>query len=140
VHERTFCTIKPDATKAGKVGEILSRIEGAEFKIVALRMRTLTRRQAELFYDVHRSRPFFSSLCTFMSSGPCVTMVLEGDNAILGLRTLMGATDPGKARPGTIRADHGTTVENNAIHGSDGSDTAKGEIAYFFPEIELVSP
>jgi nucleoside-diphosphate kinase len=140
VHERTFCTIKPDATKAGKVGEILSRIEAAEFKVVAMRMRTLTRRQAELFYDVHRQRSFFSSLCDFMSSGPCVTMVLEGPNVILGLRTLMGATDPGKAKPGTIRADYGGSVENNAIHGSDGSDTAKTEISYFFPGIEMVTP
>jgi nucleoside-diphosphate kinase len=138
VSERTFCTIKPDAVRGGRIGEILTRIEAAEFKIVALQMRTLTRKQAELFYDVHRQRPFFSSLCDFMSSGPCVTMVLEAPNAVLGLRTLMGATDPASAKPGTIRADFGGSVENNAIHGSDGSDTAKVEIAYFFPGIELV--
>jgi len=138
VVERTFCTIKPDAVKSGKVGEILARIEAAQFQIVALQMRTLTRKQAELFYSVHSKRPFFSSLCDFMSSGACVTMVLEAPNAVLGLRTLMGATDPANAKPGTIRADFGSSVENNAIHGSDGADTAKTEIAYFFPGIELV--
>jgi nucleoside-diphosphate kinase len=136
--ERTFSTIKPDAVKAGKVGEILARIEHADFKIIALRMRRLTRHEAEMFYNVHRQRPFFSSLCDFMSSGPCVTMALEAPNAILGLRTLMGATDPTKAHPGTIRADFGSTIENNAIHGSDGVDTAKDEISYFFPGVELV--
>jgi nucleoside-diphosphate kinase len=135
--ERTFSTIKPDAVMAGKTGDILARIENAGFRIVALRMRRLTRIEAELFYDVHRERPFFGSLCDFMSSGPCVTMVLEAEDAILALRTLMGATDPSKAKPGTIRADFATSIEANAIHGSDGPDTAKGEIAYFFPGIEL---
>lgn len=135
--ERTFSTIKPDAVMAGKTGEILARIENAGFRIVALRMRRLTRIEAELFYDVHRERPFFGSLCDFMSSGPCVTMVLEAEDAILALRTLMGATDPSKAKPGTIRADFASSIEANAIHGSDGPDTAKGEIAYFFPGIEL---
>jgi nucleoside-diphosphate kinase len=136
--ERTFCTIKPDAVRAGKAGAILARIEEGGFKIVALRMRTLTRNEVELFYDVHRSRPFYASLCEFMSSGACVTMVLEADNAILGLRTLMGATDPAKAKDGTIRKEFGASVENNAIHGSDGPDTAKQEIGYFFAGIELI--
>ena len=136
--ERTFCAIKPDAVRAGNVGRILARIEEGNFKIVALRMRTLTRKEAEIFYDVHRERPFFGSLCDFMSSGPCVTMVLESDNAILKLRTLMGATDPGKAKEGTIRKEFGASVENNAVHGSDGPDTAKAEIGYFFSGIELV--
>lgn len=136
--ERTFCAIKPDAVRAGNVGRILARIEEGNFKIVALRMRTLTRKEAEIFYDVHRERPFFGSLCDFMSSGPCVTMVLEADNAILALRTLMGATDPVKAKEGTIRKEFGASVENNAVHGSDGPDTAKAEIGYFFSGIELV--
>jgi nucleoside-diphosphate kinase len=136
--ERTFCAIKPDAVRAGNVGKILARIEEGNFKTVALRMRTLTRKEAEIFYDVHRERPFFGSLCDFMSSGPCVTMVLEADNAILALRTLMGATDPAKAKEGTIRKEFGASVENNAIHGSDGQDTAKAEIGYFFSGIELV--
>jgi nucleoside-diphosphate kinase len=136
--ERTFSAIKPDAVRAGNVGKILTRIEEDGFKIVALRMRTLTRKEAEIFYDVHRERPFFGSLCDFMSSGPCVTMVLESDNAILKLRTLMGATDPGKAKEGTIRKEFGASVENNAVHGSDGPDTAKAEIGYFFSGIELV--
>jgi nucleoside-diphosphate kinase len=136
--ERTFSAIKPDAVRAGNVGKILQRIEEDGFKIVALRMRTLTRKEAEIFYDVHRERPFFGSLCDFMSSGPCVTLVLEADNAILKLRTLMGATDPAKAKEGTIRKEFGASVENNAVHGSDGQDTAKAEIGYFFSGIELV--
>jgi nucleoside-diphosphate kinase len=136
--ERTFSIIKPDAVKAGNAGAILSKIEAGGFKIVALRMRTLTATEAEMFYDVHRQRPFFKSLCEFMSSGPCITMVLEATNAILALRTLMGATDPAKAHDGTIRKDFGASVENNAIHGSDGVDTAKVEIGYFFSGIDLV--
>lgn len=136
--ERTFCAIKPDAVKAGHIGKIVQRITEGGFRVVALRMRKLTRQEAEIFYSVHKERPFYGSLCDFMSSGPCVTMVLEADNAILGLRTLMGATDPGKAKEGTIRAEFGTSVENNAIHGSDGTDTAKVEIGYFFSGIELV--
>jgi nucleoside-diphosphate kinase len=136
--ERTFSAIKPDAVRAGNTGKILARIEEDGFKVLALRVRHLTRKEAEMFYDVHRERPFFGSLCDFMSSGPCVTMVLEADNAILKLRTLMGATDPGKAKDGTIRKDFGASIENNAIHGSDGPDTAKAEIGYFFSGIELV--
>jgi nucleoside-diphosphate kinase len=136
--ERTFAIIKPDAVKAGNIGGILQKIEAAQFKIVAMRLRRLTSVEAEMFYDVHRARPFFKSLCDFMSSGPCVTMVLEAPNAILAWRTLMGATDPAKAHEGTIRKEFGASVENNATHGSDGVDTAKVEVAYFFPGIELV--
>ena len=136
--ERTFSAIKPDAVRAGNVGKIIQRIEEDGFKVVALRMRKLTRQEAEIFYSVHKERPFYGSLCDFMSSGPCVTMVLEADNAILKLRTLMGATDPAKAKEGTIRKEYGASVENNAIHGSDGPDTAKDEIGYFFSGIELV--
>lgn len=136
--ERTFCIIKPDAVKAGHIGAILAKIEAAQFKIIALRQRALSSVEAEMFYDVHRQRPFFKSLCEFMSSGPCVTMVLEAPNAILALRTLMGATDPAKAHDGTIRKEFGASIENNAIHGSDGVDTAKVEISYFFSGIEMV--
>ena len=135
--ERTFSIIKPDAVKAGKAGRILSRLETEGFRVLALRMRHLSRREAEGFYHVHRQRPFFGSLCEFMSSGPCVTMVLERDGAIQHLREIMGATDPAKAAPGTIRRDHAGSIEANAIHGSDGSESARFEIAYFFPGIEL---
>lgn len=135
--ERTFSIIKPDAVKAGKAGRILSRLETSGFRIVALRLRELTRTQAEGFYHVHRQRPFFGSLCDFMSSGPCITMVLERDNAIQQLRDLMGATDPGKAAEDTIRKDYGSSIEANAIHGSDAPETATFEIGYFFPRIEL---
>src|SRR6185295_17775307 len=134
--ERTFAIIKPDAVKAGNVGAILQKIEAAQFKIVAMRLRRLTPVEAEMFYDVHRARPFFKSLCDFMSSGPCLTLVLEAPNAILAWRTLMGATDPAKAHDGTIRKEFGASVENNATHGSDGVDTAKVEIGYFFAGIE----
>jgi len=135
--ERTFSIIKPDAVKAGNAGAILSRIEKAGFKLVALRQRTLTRAGAEGFYHVHRERPFFSSLCAFMSSGPCITMVLERANAVAQLREIMGATDPAKAAAGTIRKDFATSIEANCIHGSDGAETARFEIGYFFACIEL---
>jgi nucleoside-diphosphate kinase len=135
--ERTFSIIKPDAVKAGNAGAILSRIEKAGFKLVALRQRTLTRAEAEGFYHVHRERPFFSSLCAFMSSGPCITMVLERANAVAQLREIMGATDPAKAAAGTIRKDFATSIEANAIHGSDAADTARFEIGYFFAGTEL---
>jgi nucleoside-diphosphate kinase len=135
--ERTFSIIKPDAVKAGKAGAILSKLEAAGFRIVALRLRELTRQQAEGFYHVHKQRPFFGSLVDFMASGPCLTMVLERDEAIQRLRELMGATDPAKAAAGTIRKEFAASIEANAIHGSDGSDTARFEIGYFFPGIEL---
>jgi nucleoside-diphosphate kinase len=135
--ERTFSIIKPDAVKARQAGDILARLEKAGFELVALRLRRLTRAEAEGFYHVHRERPFFASLCEFMSSGPCVTMVLERENAIAQLREIMGATDPAKAVPGTIRKDFATSIEANCIHGSDAPETARFEIGYFFPGIEL---
>ena len=135
--ERTFSIIKPDAVKAGQAGDILARVEKGGFKLVALRLRHLSRAEAEGFYHVHRERPFFASLCAFMSSGPCITMVLERDGAIARLRELMGATDPAKAAAGTIRKDFASSIEANCMHGSDGPDTAAFEIGYFFPGIEL---
>jgi nucleoside-diphosphate kinase len=124
--------------KAGQAGQILARLEQAGFEVVALRMRRLSRAQAEGFYHVHRERPFFSSLCDFMCSGPCITLVLERDNAIAGLREIMGATDPSKAAPGTIRRDLASSIEANCIHGSDGPDTARFEIGYFFAGLEVI--
>jgi len=140
VRERTLCIIKPDAVAAKQAGQILARLEGAGFTIVALRMRTLSPAEAEGFYHVHRERPFFKSLVDFMASGPCVPMVLEGDNAIAKLRELMGATDPAKAAAGTIRKDFASSIEANRIHGSDAAETARFEIGYFFPGIDLVGP
>ena len=135
--ERTFSIIKPDAVKAGHAGNILSRIEKAGFRIVATRMRHLTRKEAEGFYHVHRARPFFGSLCDFMASGPCITLVLEREGATARLREIMGATDPAKAALGTIRKDFAESIEANAIHGSDAPETAAFETSYFFPGIEL---
>jgi nucleoside-diphosphate kinase len=137
--ERTFSIIKPDAVKAGKTGEILARLEKEGFELVAARLRHLSRAEAEGFYHVHRERPFFASLTEFMSSGPCLTLVLERDNAIARLREVMGATDPGKAAAGTIRRDFAESIEANAIHGSDAPETAAFEIGYFFPGIELAA-
>jgi nucleoside-diphosphate kinase len=136
--ERTFSIIKPDAVKAGQAGEILARLEKAGFRTLALRQRALSRAEAEGFYHVHAARPFFASLCEFMSAGPCITMVLERDDAIAKLREIMGATDPAKAAPGTIRKDFATSIEANCIHGSDAPGTAAFEIAYFFAGIDLV--
>ncbi|HSB62220.1 MAG TPA: nucleoside-diphosphate kinase [Vicinamibacteria bacterium] len=135
--ERTLSIIKPDAVKARQAGEILSRLERDGFRVVALRLRRLSRPDAEGFYHVHRERPFFASLCAFMSSGPCITMVLEREGAIARLRDIMGATDPAKAAPGTIRKDLASSIEANCIHGSDAPDSARFEIGYFFPAIEL---
>ena len=137
--ERTFSIIKPDAVKAGSAGGILARIEKDGFRIVALRLRHLTRAEAEGFYHVHRARPFFGSLTEFMSAGPCITMVLEREGAIARLRELMGATDPAKAAAGTIRKDFAASIEANAIHGSDAAETAAFEIGYFFAGIDLRS-
>jgi nucleoside-diphosphate kinase len=136
--ERTFSMIKPDAVAAGNAGAVLLRLEKAGFRVVALRMRSLSRAEAEGFYAVHRERPFFAGLVGFMSSGPCITMVLERENAIAGLREIMGATDPAKAAAGTIRKDFAGSIERNAIHGSDAPGTAAFEIGYFFPGVELV--
>ena len=135
--ERTFSIIKPDAVKGRKAGKILARIEEAGFTLVALRERHLTKAQAEGFYHVHKARPFFGSLVDFMTSGPCITMVLEKDNAIASLRELMGATDPAKAAAGSIRKDFADSIEANAIHGSDAAETAAFEIGYFFAGLEL---
>ncbi len=135
--ERTFSIIKPDAVKAKQAGEILARIEKSGFDLVALRLRRLTRSEAEGFYHVHSERPFFGSLCDFMTSGPCITMVLQRENAISRLREIMGATDPGKAAAGTIRKDFAQSIEANCIHGSDAPETARFEIGYFFPGVEL---
>ena len=135
--ERTFSIVKPDAVRAGKTGEVLARLEKAGFKLVAARLRHLSRAEAEGFYHVHRQRPFFGSLVDFMTSGPCLTLVLEGDNAIARLREVMGATDPAKAAPGTIRKDFAQSIEANAIHGSDAPETARFEIGYFFAGLEL---
>jgi nucleoside-diphosphate kinase len=136
--ERTLAIIKPDAVAAGNAGSVLARLEKAGFRIVALRMRSLGRAEAEGFYRVHRERPFFPGLCAFMSSGPCITMVLERENAIAHLREIMGATDPEKAAPGTIRRDLAASIERNAIHGSDAAETAAFEIGYFFPGVVLI--
>ena len=135
--ERTLAIVKPDAVAAGQAPQILARLEKAGFRIVALRMRDLSRAQAEAFYQVHRERPFFAGLCAFMSSGPCIAMVLERENAIAHLRESMGATDPAKAAPGTIRKDFATSIERNAIHGSDAPETAAFEVGYFFAGVEL---
>ncbi len=136
--ERTLAIVKPDAVAAGQAPQILARLEKAGFRVVALRMRSLSREQAEGFYHVHRQRPFYASLCSFMSSGPCIPMVLERENAIAHLREVMGATDPAKAAAGTIRKEFATSIERNAIHGSDAPETAAFEIGYFFAGVDLV--
>jgi len=137
--ERTLSIIKPDAVAKNVIGEIYSRYERAALKIVAAKMTWLARPDAEGFYAVHRERPFFKSLVEFMTSGPVMIQVLEGDNAIARNRDLMGATDFKKAAPGTIRADFASSIEANAVHGSDGPDTARTEIAYCFPTLEIHS-
>ena len=138
--ERTFTIIKPDAVAKGATGAILSRLAEEGFRFVALRQRWLSRHEAEGFYDVHRHRPFFGELTEFMSSGACVTVVLERENAIAHLREVMGATDPSKAAKGTIRQAFATDIGKNAIHGSDAPATAAAEIAYFFAGVELLGP
>lgn len=135
--ERTLSIIKPDAVAKNLIGEIYRRFEQAGLRIVAARMLRLTRVQAEGFYAVHRQRPFFNDLVDFMTSGPVMVQVLEGESAIAKNRDLMGATDPAKAVPSTIRADFATNVEENAVHGSDGPETAKFEVGYFFGEVEI---
>ena len=134
--ERTLVMVKPDAVKHGHVGEVIRRFEAAGLTIRALKMVWLERREAEGFYQVHRERPFFGSLTQFMSSGPAVAMVLEGPGAIAAVRALMGATDPAKAEPGTIRKDLATSVEQNALHGSDSTESAAYEIPFFLPHLE----
>jgi nucleoside-diphosphate kinase len=135
--ERTLSIIKPDAVAKNVIGEIYSRFERAGLQIVAARMAWLARPDAEGFYAVHRGKPFFEGLVGFMTSGPVMIQVLEGENAIARNRELMGATDPKKAAPGTIRADFARSIDFNAVHGSDGVDTAREEIAFFFPTLEI---
>ena len=133
--ERTLAIIKPDAVKARNTGRIIQRIEEAGFTIRAMRLLNLSKNEAEGFYAVHRERPFFASLTTFMSSGPVVVLALEAPDAIRKWRTLMGATDPAKAESGTLRKEFGASIENNATHGSDAPETAAFELGYFFPGI-----
>jgi nucleoside-diphosphate kinase len=135
--ERTLTIIKPDAIQKGVVGRVVARIEEAGFRILAARLLHLTPAQAAGFYIVHKDRPFFRSLSEFMTSGPCIPMVLEGDHAIQRLRDLMGATDPAKAAPGTIRREFATSIEANVIHGSDSLESAAFEISYFFPALDI---
>lgn len=137
--ERTLSIVKPDAVRKNVIGQICARFEAAGLKIVAARMLHLSQAQAEGFYAVHRARPFFRDLVDFMTSGPVLIQVLEGDNAIACNRELMGATDPRKAEKGTIRADFADSIDANAVHGSDGTETAQAEIAYFFPSCEVFS-
>ena len=136
--ERTFAIIKPDAVKRGLAGDIIKRIEGSGLKIRGMRLMHLSRGQAERFYEVHKARPFYGTLCEYMSSGPVVVMMLEGDKAITRWRELMGATDPAKANPGTIRKDFGQNIEQNAVHGSDAPETAAQEVAFFFSSLDTV--
>ena len=138
--ERTLAIIKPDAVNAGTAGKILARIEQAGFKVLGLKMIRMSFDDAAGFYAVHRERPFFKSVCTFMTQGPCIPMVLEADNAIQKWRDLMGATDPAKAAAGTIRKDLASSIEANAVHGSDAPDTAAFEISYFFSALEICPP
>lgn len=137
--ERTLSIIKPDAVAKSVIGQIYARFESAGLKVIGARMMFLSKAQAEGFYAVHRERPFFGDLVKFMTSGPVMVQVLEGENAILRNRDLMGATDPAKAAPGTIRADFASSIDANAVHGSDGPQTAASEIAYFFSTLDLHS-
>ena len=136
--QRTFSILKPDAVRKGDAAAILAAIEKAGFKLVAIKKLSISRQQAEGFYHVHAQRPFFASLTGFMSSGPIYPMVLEKENAIADLRTLMGATNPANAEPGTIRKQFAASIEENAIHGSDAAETAAFEIGYFFAGYELI--
>ena len=138
--ERTLSIVKPDAVAAGATGDILSRFEKAGLTIIALKKMRLTEAQAQGFYAVHKERPFFSDLVKFMTEGPIVVSALEGENAIAKNRDLMGPTDSTQAEPGTIRGDHGTDIERNAVHGSDAPETARIEIAYFFDAMEIQAP
>ncbi len=136
--QRTFSIIKPDAVRSGHTGAILAAIDQAGFRIVAIKKESISIRQAQGFYAVHKERPFFADLCAFMASGPLVLMVLEKDNAVADLRQLMGATNPANAEEGTIRKRFASSIQENAIHGSDGEDTAAFEIGYWFAGYELI--
>ena len=137
--ERTLSIIKPDAVAKNVIGQILARFESAGLKIVAARMMQLSKAEAEAFYAVHKERPFFKDLVAFMVSGPVMVQVLEGENAILRNRELMGATDPKKAEKGSIRADFADSIDANAVHGSDAPETAANEISFFFPSMQICS-
>jgi nucleoside-diphosphate kinase len=137
--ERTLSIIKPDAVAKNVIGQIYTRFESAGLKVIAARMAHLSRNEAEAFYGVHKERPFFKDLVDFMVSGPVMIQVLEGEGAILKNRDLMGATDPKKAAPGTIRADFADSIDANAVHGSDAAETASNEIAFFFPAMAIYS-
>ncbi len=134
--ERTLSIIKPDGVKKNVIGKILSRFEDAGLKLVAVKMMQLDKNLAGSFYDVHKERPFYNDLVSFMTSGPVVVSVLEGDNAIAKNRDIMGATNPKEAKPGTIRADFAESIDANTVHGSDGPDTAAREVTFFFPELK----
>ena len=137
--ERTLAIIKPDAVKKRVIGDIIRRYEDAGLQPIEMKMLTFSKKEAEEFYAVHRERPFFDSLTSFMARGPIVVLVLEGEEAVRRYRDLMGATDPAKAESGTIRAVHGTSIEENAVHGSDSSETSKFEVGYFFPKMDIHS-
>lgn len=136
--ERTFSIIKPDATRRNITGKIIDQIEQAGLRVIASRRVHLTRAQAEGFYDVHQERPFFNDLCDFMTSGPIVVQVLEGENAVAHYREVMGATNPEEAAPGTIRKNFAESIEANSVHGSDSPENAKIEISYFFSDCDVV--
>jgi nucleoside-diphosphate kinase len=136
--ERTFSIVKPDAVAKGKIGDVVAMLEAGGLKIIAQKMVHLSRAQAEAFYAVHRERPFFNDLVKFMTEGPVVVQVLEGENAVAKNREIMGPTDSRKAGPSTIRGRYGTDIERNAVHGSDAPDTARAEISFFFSGAELV--
>lgn len=135
--ERTLNIVKPDGVSKGVIGDVLRRFEGADLRIIALKMLSLTRDEAGGFYQVHRGKPFYDSLRDYMSSGPVVVVVLEGRDAISRTREIMGATNPAEAAPGTIRADHAESIERNIVHGSDSPESAAFEIPYFFSEVEI---
>ena len=137
--ERTFSIIKPDAVKKNVIGNVIAKLEAGGLRVVAARLTRLTEAQARGFYAVHKDRPFYKDLVKFMTEGPVVVQVLEGENAILRNREIMGATNPEKADAGTIRKDFGTNIERNAVHGSDGPETARAEIAFFFSDAELAT-
>jgi nucleoside-diphosphate kinase len=136
-NERTLSIIKPDGVEKGLIGKIIARFEEKGLKPVAIRLAHLSKAEAEGFYAVHKARPFFNDLVKFMTSGPVVLMVLEGENAVLANRDIMGATDPKKAADGTIRKDFATDIEKNTVHGSDSVENAKIEVSYFFPEVQI---
>jgi len=135
--ERTLSIIKPDGVEKGVIGRVISRFETNGLKPVAMKMKRLSRAEAEGFYAVHKARPFFADLVKFMTSGPVVLMVLEGEGAVAKNREIMGATDPKKAAEGTLRKDFATDIEKNTVHGSDSAENARAEVSYFFPEIEV---